>query len=288
MTVRLLLWVLFAASTFVGHGQYVDFGVIGGFSKYQGDLTPKGGDVELNPAYGLFVRHHFNRWAAFRCGIQGGRLTGDDANNPDETLRRRNLSFRAPITEFSFTGELNLLPYVPGDPKKGIAPYVQAGVAFLHFRPQAQFNDRWINLQPLGTEGQGMREYPGKKPYQLLQIVFPVGMGFRYALNKKANIGFDFAWRFTLTDYLDDVSGNYAAPEILLDNRGELSAALSNRTAEYTGVPAVDFVGTPRGNPKDKDAYFIFGLFFSYNFYDLVPFSRTERIKKVEEPGKWF
>jgi hypothetical protein len=285
---RLSLFLLVTMPLAAAFGQYVDFGVIGGLAKYQGDLTPRGGDVELNPAYGIFIRHHFNQWAALRCGIQGGRLSGDDANNSDESVRRRNLSFRAPITEFSFTGEFNLLPYVPGNPKKGISPYLQAGIAFLHFRPQALINDRWINLQPLATEGQGMREYTGKRPYQLLQIVFPVGMGFRYALSKKANIGFDFAWRFTLTDYLDDVSGNYADPAVLMQNRGELSAALSNRTAEYTGVPAVDFVGTPRGNPRNKDSYFIFGLFFSYNFYDLVPFSRSERIKKVEEPGKWF
>jgi hypothetical protein len=284
LSLLLLVFVPMAAASC----QYVDFGVIGGLAKYQGDLTPKGGDVELNPAYGIFIRHHFNQWAALRCGIQGGRLTGKDANNPDDAVRRRNLSFRAPITEFSFTGEFNLLPYVPGNAQKGISPYLQAGIAFLHFRPQALINDRWINLQPMATEGQGMREYPGKRPYQLLQIVFPVGMGLRYALSQKANIGFDFAWRFTLTDYLDDVSGNYADPAVLMQNRGELSAALSNRTAEYTGVPAVDFVGTPRGDPRNKDSYFIFGLFFSYNFYDLVPFSRSERIKKVEEPGKWF
>lgn len=267
----------------------MDFGVLGGLAKYQGDLTPKGGDVELNPAYGLFVRHHFNQHIALKFSIMGGRLTGDDANNTDEVFRRRNLSFRAPITEFAFQGEFNLLPYLPGSKKRGVAPYIQAGIAFMHFRPQARINDRWINLQPLSTEGQGMQEYPGTRQYQLLQVTFPVGMGLRYALNKKANIGFDFAWRFTLTDYLDDVSGLYASPEVLLDRRGELSAALANRTAEYTGVPAVDFVGTPRGNPDNKkDAYFIFGLYFSYNFYDLVPFSHKDKVKETDEPGKWF
>ena len=37
------------------------------------------------------------------------------------------------------------------------------GVGYFSFNPQAKLGNRWIDLQPLSTEGQGFPEYPDRK-----------------------------------------------------------------------------------------------------------------------------
>lgn len=286
---RLFLIGIFATCLAIdAPAQYFDVGVMGGIAKYRGDLTPKNGDIELRPSFGVFFRYHFTPRFAFKVNITGGSFSGDDQNATDELVRLRNLRFRASFTEFGFVGECNLLKFLPQDKKHGITPYAQLGMAFLYFNPKAKFEDRWYPLHALSTEGQGTDAYPNKKKYSLLQIVFPMGVGFRYALSPKANIGFEFAWRLTLTDYLDDVSGDYVEASALEEEIGPVAAALSNRTGEYLGTPPLDLVGTPRGNPKNKDSYMIFGLTFSMNFYESFPFTEKRRVKKRDDTDIWF
>ena len=68
------------------------------------------------------------------------------------------------------------------------------------------------NLRPLRTEGQGM---PGDTmfapgtTYGPVAICIPMGIGIKKAFNGNGGIKLEFGFRFTNTDYLDDVSGNY-------------------------------------------------------------------------------
>ena len=89
-----------------------------------------------------------------------------------------------------------------------------------------------------------------------------MGAGLKYALNDAWNIGVEFGVRMTFTDYLDDISTTYVGDAELLEARGELVAALANRSGEIRNA------GDPRGNPDNKDWYFIGGLTVSYNFLD--------------------
>jgi len=78
----------------------------------------------------------------------------------------------------------------------------------------------WVPLSPIGTEGQTAQtgdedpdgKYPYRNPpaaYKLWQISIPFGVTFDFIINKSWTIGIEGSFRFTLTDYLDDVSGNY-------------------------------------------------------------------------------
>ena len=74
--------------------------------------------------------------------------------------------------------------------------------------------------KPLSTEGQGLADFPGQKPYHLTQFALPFGIGLRYALSDNVHIGFELSDRKTFTDYLDDVSSHYVDHEQLLIARG--------------------------------------------------------------------
>ncbi len=42
-----------------------------------------------------------------------------------------------------------------------------------------------------------------------MALVVPIGVGVKYALNERMNLGFEVVYRYTTTDYLDDVSKTY-------------------------------------------------------------------------------
>lgn len=80
--------------------------------------------------------------------------------------------------------------------------------------------------------------------------------------------------RKTSTDYLDDVSGVYADPIILLHEGGEEVAFLSDPSVEVTGEP-VGVTGKMRGDNHKSDDYFFFGLGIIYTLKPYkCPFQR--------------
>ena len=133
-------------------------GVMGGVSLYSGDLSPKEFGVyfeEVRPAFGVFARFELGRAAALRVGVNGASVEGDDARYGRED---RGLAFRSRITEFSLVGELNLFK-IGAARNRGLVPYLFGGVAVFRFNPEAPFDGDYIELQPLGTEGQGLPNY---------------------------------------------------------------------------------------------------------------------------------
>ena len=93
----------------------------------------------------------------------------------------------------------------------------------------------WIDLQPLGTEGQFTGIAGTPKPYSLLQIGVPLGGGILYRLMDKWDLSLEFSYRFVFTDYLDDVSGRYPSEEVYQEmlNQGNYDGiTLSNRSSE--------------------------------------------------------
>jgi hypothetical protein len=107
------------------------------------------------------------------------------------------------------------------------------------------------------------------EPYKTFAFAIPFGLGVKYALSDRINLGLELGARPTFTDFLDDVSGDYVTYTDLLAGNGQLAAALGNRTGELTGSePVVVPTGTQRGDGAKKDWYFILGATVSYNFLD--------------------
>jgi hypothetical protein len=162
-------------------------------------------------------------------------------------------------------GEFNILGYQPYGLYKVFTPYIFAGVTGTKFNPKANFEGEWVALQPLGTEGQGLSQYPDREEYKTITLTIPFGIGVKYAVTDKLNIGFEIGARRAFSDFLDDVSGTYVASTELAADGNTLGAALSNRTGELSGgEPVVVPTGTARGDDTDSDWYFT----VSYNFLD--------------------
>lgn len=252
--------------------QHLEAGILLGGANYVGDLSNNSSNLylkETKPAAGIFVRQNFNDFVAVRLGFNWARISGQDANvKNDQFVHDRNLSFRTTLLEFGLMGEFNILGYQPYALSRPFSPYIFVGIAATKFNPKARYQGDWVELQPLGTEGQGMQGFDS--PYKKLAFSIPFGIGVKYALTDKLNIGLELGARPTFSDYLDDVSGNYVSYPELLAGNGQLAAALGNRTGELTenGEPVVVETGVKRGDSAKKDWYFILGVTVSYNFLD--------------------
>ena len=249
-----------------------EVGVALGVSTYQGDLAPdniQGSFGNLHASFGAFYRYNFNNFISAKLAANYGRLSSDDSKSEAEAKKRRNLSFRSDIIEVGLTAEWNILGYQPYNYARVFSPYIFAGVAGFRYNPKTFYDNQWIELKPLSTEGQGLAEYPDREEYALVQLSIPFGLGVKYALTDQWNLGLEAGFRKTFTDYIDDVSTTYVGREELLASRGELSANLANRTGEYLGTDPIDVqAGKQRGNADNDDTYIIAQIFISFNISD--------------------
>lgn len=267
---NLLIAILLITGSLGLQAQYLEVGAQLGASNYVGDLSNNSRSLylsESNFAAGVFLRYNWSPLLTFRLQGSYARVSGSDANSPHEAVRERNLSFRAPMGELALLAEFNFPGYNPYAFSQPFSPYLFGGVAVTHFSPRASYEDRWVPLQPLGTEGQSMENFD--EPYNRTVMSIPFGLGFKFALTDEINLGLEFGLRYLFSDYLDDVSGAYVNRTELQSGNGELAASLANRTGEYLGTdPVAVPTGTVRGDEKPNDWYGIVGISFSYNFLD--------------------
>ena len=249
---------------FLISAQHAEFGLMGGTSHYLGDLAPKANRLSVGGTHfmgGAFFKYNINNYVALRLGANYGKLSADDAKSNIETQQTRNLSFESRLIEGNLIAEFNILGYQPYNLVRPFSPYIFAGVSFFNFNPKAELAGDLIELQPLGTEGQGLTDFPDRKFYNLTQFSIPVGVGVKYALTDLLNIGFEIGVRKTFTDYIDDVSRSYVDEVLLAENRGPETVALANRTGSTNPTGN-------RGNAENDDWYIISGITISYNFID--------------------
>ena len=259
------LFFLFALFFQQAQAQYFDVGIFAGTSNYSGDLVtsiPEG--PEYHPAFGVFARYNYNRFAA-KVHIYKGEVSGSDYYSTVVSGRRqRNLSFESPVLEFGFQAEFSLMEYRFWTNRNSTTPYLFAGISAFQFNPKAEYQGTVYELQAIGTEGQGLPGY--EEPYSLTSFAIPMGVGLKLSITKKTNVGVEFGLRKTFTDYLDDVSGNYPDLTTLEEVKGQVAAALSYRAPEYDQfLEVVDPSGKPRGGATYDDWYFFAGLTISVN-----------------------
>ena len=225
-------------------------------------------DLEISqtrPAAAVGLRYYLSNRTALRAMFTYAILTGDDATTNEFYREYRNLNFKTNIFELSTVFEYMFLAErigarynlkgVKGLRGYNIAFYGFAGVGVFKFNPKGELDGEWHELQPLGTEGQGV--IPTREKYDLIQLNIPVGLGFKYALDRRWSIGIEYGVRKTFTDYIDDVSRSYVESTLLLQN-GPLAVALADKS--NGDFPQNTAPGAQRGDPTDKDSY-LFAIF---------------------------
>lgn len=280
---RVLILMLLVPTLCFGQKKHHEIGIFGGTSMYVGDLQQS-----FFPNYGyracggLVYKYFMHPNIGFRTGINYANLWGADSLQSSYALQRRNLDFQTNLIELNAGFEANLLP-VETDQYK-VSPYVFAQVALFYFNPYTTVNEEKLYLRPLSTEGQGLKQYPDRKLYSLVNMGFPLGGGMRFFLGQKVMLNAEIGFRYTLTDYLDDVSKSYVNMDTLFAYKGKQSVDLSFRTDEKPNwdgnYPAEGF---KRGDSRTSDWYWFGGISVSIYFDS---FGNTFRYKQSRCPRR--
>ncbi|MFT4523401.1 MAG: hypothetical protein ACI8ZN_002354 [Bacteroidia bacterium] len=264
LTLSLTICFAIAQSVFAQHKSYqkpkYEYVYSAGLSIYFGDLAgasigattiPLYPDSDLSHARSMVlfgIRKNISHRLALRGSLSATTLFADERNSASSIRAERNLHFRTSIQELSGLVEYNLINFAKNKNNFILEYYVFGGLGLFHFNPKAKYKDEWVRLQPLGTEGQGVK--PGLKKYRTVAFSFPIGAGLRANLNQEWTIFGELSFRATATDYLDDVSTVYYEYNKIYQAHGRTAADLSYRGNEVSYPTNV-----PRGNPESKDSY---------------------------------
>lgn len=179
-----------SVSTSIGPTQY--FGELYSLWKYNEGIQP---DWNANIA----VRRVLGTYIKARVEGTYYQISGQDPPADPRSLRQpRNLHFRARNWEVAALGEFYLKPVRQYNiTRHFINFYGFAGVGVSTNDPKAQLRGEWVALRPLQLEN---------NPYSKYIIVFPTGIGMKYKANVWADFFLELNYRWTLTDYMDDIS----------------------------------------------------------------------------------
>ncbi|MGY6744479.1 MAG: hypothetical protein ACXIUQ_17185 [Cecembia sp.] len=179
-----------SVSTSAGLTQY--FGELYSLWQYNEGIQP---DWNVNIA----VRRTIGNYIRMRVEGTYYQISGQDPPaDPRSNRSPRNLHFRSRNWEASAIGEFHLKPvrhYVLD--RHFINFYGFAGIGVSTNDPMAQLRGEWVPLRPLQIE---------ENPYSRLIMVFPTGVGMKYKMSAGVDLILELNYRWTLTDYLDDIS----------------------------------------------------------------------------------
>ena len=274
----------------MGAGVTYFLGDLGG-SKDVGSFGPK--DLDIPSSRWLLqggIRLPLNNYFTLRGNLAGGYLSGNDDFSKNDIRYERNLSFRAPFIELSVLCEFYFIResmaglYKTNSSKAGVKSslfnmdyYAFAGIGGNWFNPQGTYKGKWYNLQPLGTEGQGL-EGSGKDPYNRTAVILPFGLGMQKRINNQLALNVEFGYRFTSSDYIDDVSGSYYEQDKISEERGEIAAYFANPSDDFIDVTYNQDGSVSeyqqRGNPNNKDSYGFLTVSIAYTLKKRTPLRR--------------
>lgn len=247
-------------------------GIFGGIVSYQGDLQPTSFDFErARPFFGLSLRQPLSNKLSVRAGASIGSLSAADRHNRGY-LQPRNLSFRTDIKEVFLYLDWQLLDLT----SYRMTPFAYGGGAYFHFNPYTHDESgAKVYLQPLGTEGQGLPDYPDRKVYSLYQPALAFGGGIRYALTNDLLFTIETAQRKSFIDYIDDVSKDFADKDKLLAARGPKAVELAFRGDEIHRNAPYPNAGEQRGTPTEMDWYYFIGITLEAKFRSVGDLGRS-------------
>lgn len=224
-------------------------------------------------AVGGFARRKINRLVSVNAGLMYLRIQGADALSTNPGRVGRNLNFKNDMFELYVRPEFTI--YQDNDIggrgryKTDFRLFGYLGLGLHYHNPKGQLDRQgdFYALRPLTTE---------LEDYSSLGLSIPAGIGFHFTKKRRHRFGWDFGWRTTFTDYLDDASTVYADPSLLPNGD---AVALANQTSyaldrDPTLPNANNYTaGNKRGDPTHNDSYLTMTFTYSYvlrgqsNFY---------------------
>lgn len=239
---------------------------------------------------GLFLR--YSHWPGFavRLGANYGSLYADDKWNKEKALTAptinddyvqryfRNQNVRTHVWEGNLIFEIAPLRLFSNwemsrNALRRFQPYILVGGSYFRYNPTGLYKDfvnnteRWYDLRPLGTEGQGYN-LPGMPDYySMFSYSVIAGVGVKWDVGRAFGLGLEFQLRHTFTDYLDDVSGKYIDKiyhDIAhVENPGQSQFIYDMMDKSYEIVPGYKHQpGEYRGDPDNMDMFSTISIMF--------------------------
>lgn len=169
-----------------------DIGLWGGTSTYFGDLSETGHFQQFNPNFGAYFRYNFNARVALRAMFISGRfaekgfIDGFDAQ------------FDKAVQDLSLQVEINYLKYILGVKNTPYTSYLLAGVGVAYF-PYYLDPGFIATFNPDHNKG----SFEGKE--SVIATTLPFGIGFKYTLGERWEVGIEYLMRKMFVDKLDDL-----------------------------------------------------------------------------------
>lgn len=186
----LMLMVLLPAARMSAQDdpQYrMEIGAGVGAVSYEGDFN---GNVlkNMQPMFSALWRYNFDPYKDLRLSATYGKLKGSskdvDTYYPDYATEE--YSFNRNLLDVSLVFEYNFWPYGTGRDYRGakrLTPYIYGGI--------------------------GATSASGGGSKSVFTANVPIGLGVKYKLNERMNLGLDWGIHFSLSDELDGVKDPY-------------------------------------------------------------------------------
>lgn len=186
----LMLMVLLPAARMSAQDdpQYrMEIGAGVGMVSYEGDFN---GNVlkNMQPMFSALWRYNFDPYKDLRLSATYGKLKGSsndvDTYYPDYATEE--YSFNRNLLDVSLVFEYNFWPYGTGRDYRGakrLTPYIYGGI--------------------------GATSASGGGSKSVFTANVPIGLGVKYKLNERMNLGLDWGIHFSLSDELDGVKDPY-------------------------------------------------------------------------------
>ena len=159
-----------------------------GMMAYEGDLN---GNIlkNMQPMGAIVGRYNFDPYKDLRLNIGIGKIKGSSANvethYPDYAEAEQPYDFSHSLVDVSLVFEYNFWPYGTGRDYRGakrLVPFVFGGLGATYVK---------------GNEK------------NVFTANVPLGIGAKYKVNERLNIGIDWTMHFSLSDELDGVKDPY-------------------------------------------------------------------------------
>lgn len=179
------IFLFLSASVFVYSQEYkYEIGGMAGGAFYMGDLNKTTPFKELRPAVGFVFRYNMNLRMALKTNVTWGMVSGSTSGMDNVFPDQAQASFSRSLFDLGAQYEFNFLPYSD----------------IFGYKNTSRFS-------PYLLIGAGVTYAPGKSENSF-GFNIPMGVGVKYKLKNRLNLGCEFSVRRLFTDDLDVTDGD--------------------------------------------------------------------------------
>ncbi len=270
---------------------------------------------------GVFARYALHPGFVLRGSIDYGSVYANDnwnenksdkATSPDDIAFQRfsrNLDVQSNIWEGNILFEINPLRLgnlEKHSAKKRMQPYILLGGGYFHYRAKGTYvprgsdgrpngQGRRVDLDNLYLENQGPQSPEVDSMLTAAGLTLPTGptkmwvpqvcggIGVRWDLADQVSLGIEYLYRYTFTDYLDNVSGTYVDPRVfdIIHHDDPEKAQMAKDMYDKSWILDKDATHKPgdlRGDASTKDAYSTLSISVFFRL-------KTKRVPWWYQPG---